>query len=96
MAAPAGNNNAGKNKPFQQALKRAIARRDENAKQSGATLIGLANQLLDAANNGEQWAFQELLNRLDGRPAQQQVLTGPDDGAITIQVIRLANDSAAE
>ena len=84
--APVGNNNPGKNKPFQAALKRAIARRDDKANDKGATLLALANQLLDAANNGERWAFEELLNRLDGKPAQQQIMTGEDGGPITLRM----------
>lgn len=70
--APLGNQNATKNKPFWDAITRAIAQED------GKRLRQAAEKLLTAAAAGEQWAVKELGDRLDGRPAQ--AITGADGG----------------
>ncbi len=65
--APQGNENATRGKEFRQALTRAMA-----SKAGGAgwrvTLDKIAGKLLDAAIDGQQWAIQEIANRIDGRP----------------------------
>lgn len=73
MAAPEGNNNAGKNKPFWRALDKAIAQED------GKRLRAAAEKLLDLASNGEQWAIKELADRMDGKSAQSMTLGGSLD-----------------
>ena len=67
MAAPKGNNNATKNKPWGDALSRALARQAEG-KDNALNLI--ADQVVKAALNGEKWAIEEVGNRMDGKPAQ--------------------------
>ena len=52
------------NKPFLDALNRAI-KQDDSKKLRKA-----AENLLDAANDGEPWAVKELRDTLDGKPAQ--------------------------
>lgn len=80
---PLGNDNAHKGKPFKAALKRALSRSDGSV---DAGLIRIANQLLKAANNGEAWALKEVMDRIDGKPAQQQIVTGNEDGPVQISV----------
>lgn len=80
MGAPLGNKNPSKNRPFKDAISRAIARADNG--EGGKSLNAIATQILNQASNGERWAIEMLADRLDGKPAQQQILTGPDDGAI--------------
>lgn len=99
MGAPLGNNNRGKNKEWRDALKRAVARvgskqkGDGTAFQKGMNLI--AEQLVEAANNGDSWALKEIGDRIDGKPAQQQILTGIDDGPIQTEEIK-PRDTARE
>lgn len=78
--APLGNRNAGKSKPFWHAIDRAIAQED------GKRLREAAEQLLNLAAAGEQWAVRELADRLDGKPAQE--ITGADGGPIQHEEIR--------
>ena len=78
--APVGNQNARKNKPWESAIKRALARRASG--DSEAALNNLADKFLDAVQNGDLSAFKELGDRLDGKPKQQIETTGPDDGPI--------------
>lgn len=72
MPAPKGNQNA-KTKPWASALKRALAR---NGGSVDAGLNKIANQVVDAAIKGDQWAVNEIGNRVDGKPAQQQIIDG--------------------
>jgi len=65
--APIGSNNATKNKPWADAIKRAIARRAEG---EFAGINKLADKLLDKAEEGDMAALKELGDRLDGKPAQ--------------------------
>ena len=76
--APQGNKNAGKSKPWADAIRRAIARHDAKEKDEGAKFLNkLADQLLIDCLNGEKSAMDELTNRLDGKPAQ--AIVGDDD-----------------
>lgn len=78
MGAPVGNTNARSAKLFQQALKRALARKTENSVDAG--LDKGAEKLVDAFFAGEQWAIKEVGDRIDGKPAQQVVLNGDEEG----------------
>lgn len=78
--APAGNQNAAKAKRWQGAITRALARvADGEGVEAG--LDKLADQLVQAAQKGEQWALIEIGNRLDGKPAQSVTVAGEEDGA---------------
>lgn len=65
--APKGNKNAVKSKPWTDAIRRAIARRDAKEGCDGATLNKLADQLLEDCLNRDKFALDELTNRLDGK-----------------------------
>lgn len=69
--APVGNQNAAKGKMFEGALKRALARND-------GSLNRIADELVNKAIDGEQWAVQMVADRLDGK-AKQQVVGGDED-----------------
>ena len=61
-------NNAAKNKGiYQSALKRALARSKGNV---DGGLNAVADKLVEAALEGEQWAIKEIADRIDGKPAQ--------------------------
>ena len=68
MGAPLGNRNQSKTKPWADAIRRALARREKTGK--GADLNRLAEALLDKAAEGDLTALRELGDRLDGRPSQ--------------------------
>lgn len=76
MGAPAGNQNAKVAKRWQSAITRALAKISEGQGVE-AGLDKLADQLVQAAVKGEQWAMLEVGNRLDGKPAQ--IIAGDDD-----------------
>ena len=73
--APAGNSNARNPKKFQEALRRALARRANGDLNAGLDTVAM--KLVDAASEGEQWAVKEIADRLDGKPAQ--AIVGDDD-----------------
>ena len=97
MAAPIGNRNAAKVKPWQDAIRRAIARYDGG---KGNALNLIADQVVKEAINGKQWAIEEIGNRFDGKPKQQIENTGLDGGPIEFieatQAKRMAQEYAAE
>ena len=64
MAAPLGNTNATKTKPWIAALERAVI-------QDPNKLREIALKVLDMAANGDMAAIRELVDRLDGKPTQQ-------------------------
>lgn len=89
-----GNQNAAKGKEFRQALKRVMARRSGNV---SAGLEKIAEQLLDAADLKEQWALREIMDRIDGKPAQAIVGGDDDDPAIkTTSEILIRSVSASD
>lgn len=76
--APLGNQNARKAKRWESAITRALAKVAAGAGVE-AGLDALADQLVNAAVKGEQWALIEIGNRLDGKPAQVVVGDKDDD-----------------
>jgi hypothetical protein len=91
MGAPLGNTNATKNRPFWQAVNRAIAQED------GKRLRQAAERLLDAAAAGEDWAIRELADRLDGKASQQVTLSGDPDNPVemnmTVELVSARSDT---
>jgi hypothetical protein len=83
MAAPIGNKNATKNKPFLDAINRALKQRDYGEQNAGKTLREIAEALIDKAQEGEPWAIKEMIDRLDGRPKQDMDITADVDIGIT-------------
>jgi hypothetical protein len=64
--APPGNRNAVKNRPFADAIQRALARAE--AKGDFCTLNAIAEKLLAMAGDGDLEAIKLLADRLDGKP----------------------------
>lgn len=83
--APAGNKNGAKAKIWEGAIRRALAKRSEGNIDS--SLETLANKLISAAEQGEQWALVEIGNRLDGKPAQIIIGGDDDDPPVKIQKV---------
>lgn len=88
-----GNPTGGaKAKQFLSSLNRAIVQED------GKRLRAAAEQLLDQAAAGEQWAIKELADRLDGKAAQ--AITGDSENPLTliqrIELAALKNDNSQD
>lgn len=78
--APVGNQNAANGKKWKAAIDRALETRSRA--EGREILDALADELINQALAGEQWAFQQLGDRLDGKPKQQIETTGEDGGPI--------------
>ena len=83
MAAPLGNTNATKNKPFYEAVTRAIAQ------ENGKRLREAAEILLTKASEGEPWAINALADRIDGKPHQSVDVGNPDGTALFAGIERV-------
>ena len=75
VGAPLRNDNHRKGKPFQDALRRAIA-------QNPQKLRNAADKVLDLAEAGEAWAVKEIADRLDGKSHQSTSLEDADGNSI--------------
>ena len=81
-----GNKNAAKNKPWLDALSRAMARY-EGGKLNALNLI--ADQTVKLAVSGEPWAIKEIGDRVDGKAAQSMTVSGDADNPIAYsEVVR--------
>lgn len=70
MGAPTGNKNAVKNKPWEEALRRALLA------DNGQKLRTIAERVIAKAEEGDMAAIREIGDRLDGKPTQ--AISGPD------------------
>lgn len=78
MSVPS-NKNAAKNKPWLDALARAMARYD-GGKLNALNLI--ADQTVKLAVSGEPWAIKEIGDRVDGKAAQSMTVSGDADNPL--------------
>lgn len=83
MGAPLGNKNFVKNKPWAEAIARALARKAKG-KQDGLNLV--ADQLVAAALNGDQWAIKEIGERTDGKAAQSVTVAGDSEAPLVHRI----------
>ena len=65
VGAPIGNTNATKNRPWAEAINRALLAED------GKKLRALADRIIDKALEGDVSALREVGDRVDGKPAQE-------------------------
>lgn len=86
MAAPEGNKNATKNRPWAEAVNRALLADD------GKKLRLLADKLIDRALEGDVSALKEVGDRIDGKPAQ--AIVGADGGNLVVEVVRFADTNS--
>lgn len=82
--APLGNDNAAKNKPWADALRRAMARYSGKGVKTGEALNKLAEKVVEDAIAGNKDAWQEIGNRLDGKP--HQTIAADVDASVTVTV----------
>jgi len=99
-----GNKNAAKKRlPWSQALKRALtklaAEEGEDKPNYRRGLDRVARQVVKQASDGNKEAWQEIANRVEGKPSQAVEVSGPEGGPIdmswTVEVIN-AEDSNTE
>lgn len=63
-----------KDKPWRDALRMALKDGD------GLALRRIAEAVITAAQSGDMQAIKEIGDRMDGKPAQQTIVTGDEDG----------------
>jgi hypothetical protein len=80
--APKGNNNAGKNKVWSEALRKEIVQ--------GDNLPKLARALIAKATEGDVAALREIGDRLEGKPNQS--ITGANDTPLYPPIIQFVLD----
>ncbi len=80
-----GNQNAYKNKPWADALRRAMVRFD-GGKENALNLI--ADQTVKLAVSGEPWAIKEIGDRTDGKAAQSVTVGGDKDQPLVTKIVR--------
>lgn len=73
-----GNNNAGKNKPWADAIRRALLADD------GKALRELAERLIARAKEGDVSALKEIGDRTDGKAAQSVTVSGDPDNPLHV------------
>lgn len=88
QGAPIGNKNATKNKPWAEAINRALLAED------GQKLRALAERLIERAIEGDVPALKEVGDRMDGKPAQ--AITNADGGNLVLEVVQFANPNPGE
>lgn len=94
----AGNHNSGpkKEKPFRDALNMEIAAAGEDRR----ILRVIARHLLKNAADGDLPSIKEVADRLDGKPAQESVLSGDAENPLevhqTIELVDGSSDSSTQ
>lgn len=81
--APQNNKNAARAKLFQDSLRKIIVQ-EESLPEKKRRLHKAADQLLNQAAKGEEWAIKELANRLDGKAVQGVELAGPEGESLNM------------
>ena len=76
-----GNNNATKNKMFQDRIRKALT-------QSPERLANIVDKLIEKAEEGDGWAVKEIMDRIDGKAVQANTVENADGTPLTgIQVV---------
>lgn len=64
-----------KDKAFADSLRIVVNRTDDRDPEKRKKIMLLAEKLVDCALSGEGWAMQQVADRLDGKPAQEAIVT---------------------
>lgn len=84
--APLGNQNAKCKRPFWNAVTEVLNERGGVNKAKGLRVV--AEKLITAAEEGEQWAIKELADRLDGKAVQQ--IDATVDANLTVEIVKFS------
>lgn len=82
--APKGNRNCAKGTRWRHALEAELARIGEGDISKG--LAKIARTVVKLAMEGDEKAYTEIANRMDGKVPQ--AITGPDGDAMQVEIIR--------
>jgi len=85
--APEGNNNAGKNKPWREAINHALKTHPRCKTDQAQALRDIATKLIDKALEGDLNAMKELGDRIEGKP-QQTIDMTHDIGSKTLDELK--------
>ena len=78
--APIGNNNAGEARLWRAAIRRAL---EVKSRREGIEALDkVAEALIAKAEEGDIAALKELGDRIDGKAAQQTIITGQEGGPV--------------
>jgi len=87
MGAPTGNTNAAKeNRLITSALRRAVVQNPEKLRKA-------CERVLDDAADGNLAAFNTIADRIDGKPAQTNVIEGNEDRPLVQKIVRQVVDA---
>ena len=86
-----GNKNAAKKRlPWSQSLKRALtrlaAKEGEESPNYRRGLDKMADQVVKDAVSGNKDAWQEIANRIEGKPAQSVTISGDEDNPVYVNL----------
>ena len=89
-----GNKNNAKGKDWQDALRKAMIQYESADVPQGQALFKIATKVVQQALEGDPTAWQEIGNRLDGKPAQALQLSSDDDKPLfqAIKMVIVANN----
>lgn len=83
--APKGSRNAAHDKPWTNALERALAQYSAGKLTAGKALRSIADGVVRDALAGDAVARREIAERLDGKPVQPVAATVDGDITLTIK-----------
>src|SRR5450759_4012914 len=84
-----GNKNATKNKPWADALRKALAQYEDADTKPGEALFKIAQHVVIQALKGDRDCIQEIANRQDGKVAQSLSLNNDDECKLVFAAIRM-------
>lgn len=82
VGAPKGNKNASHDKPWSDAIRRALLAND------GTKLRSLAEKLVERGLEGDISALREIGDRVEGKPKQE--IAGQVTGDIKVEIVRFS------
>lgn len=84
--APIGNQNAAKGREWTEAIRHALLTYETKDVQRKQALNKIAMKVVENALEGQKDAWQEIGNRLDGKPIQPTELSGKDGQPISLSI----------
>ena len=91
--APAGNRNGAKGRAWRDALGWALRKYEANGVKPGFALRKIALNVVERAINGDKDCWQEIGNRLDGKPTQG---IEAENGDVIVLIKRQVVDDSPE
>ena len=89
-----GNTNATKNRPWRDAINRALARYDGKTTDGG--LNKLADKLIAKCEEADLAALKELGDRVEGRPGQTVTVAGDEEHPLQAVIRQVVKSSHSD